>query len=388
MPINISILGSTGSIGTQTLEVVNEFKKEIKVVGLAAGNNTKLLAQQIKKYTPKAISIKENKDLKFFKKPSSLAVYFGDKGNCTIATLPQAQIVVIATPGLAGINPTLAAIKSKKKIALATKEVLVSAGKIVTQEAKRAGVNLLPIDSEHSAIFQCLEGKDIKEVSKIIITASGGPFRGFKQNQLRKVTRQQALNHPNWKMGKKITIDSATLMNKGLEVIEAMWLFGISFEKIQVVIHPQSVIHSAVEFVDGSIMAQIGPSDMRIPIQYALLYPGKRQPNTLKRLSFDDYPALTFEKPDLKTFRCLELALQAAKTGGNMPAVMTAANDIAVDAFLKEKITFYKIPDIIEDVLEKHTSSLATTVEEIFEVDQWARDAAYDIVKQLQNKKL
>src|SRR3989344_150654 len=329
IPINISILGSTGSVGTQTLEVVDQFKNQLKVVGLAAGGNLGLLQKQIKKYRPKVVSVKTEEDAK------KLGVWWGDEGNCKVATVSQANKVVIATPGLAGIKPTLAAIRKKKTVALATKEVLVSAGQIVTKEAKKHKVDLIPIDSEHAAIFQCLEGRRADEVKRIILTASGGPFRGKKSKDLKNIKVEQALAHPNWKMGAKITIDSATLMNKGFEVIEAMWLFGVPLSKITVVVHPQSIIHSAVEFVDGSILAQIGPSDMRLPIQFALFYPGKRQKNSFRRFSFSEFGTLSFEEPDIRTFRCLDLANKAMVEGKSAPAVLTAANDIAVDAFLK-----------------------------------------------------
>src|SRR3989344_3594596 len=343
MPVNISVLGSTGSIGTQTLEVVDQFKNQINVVGLTAGSNTKLLKAQIKKYRPKIVSVKREKDARIIEK-----AHFGDEGNCAVATLPSVDKVVIATPGLAGIKPTLAAIGSKKTLALATKEVLVAAGQIVTRQAKKNKVKILPIDSEHSAIFQCLEGREVDEVKRVILTASGGPFRGMKARQLKNITPSQALKHPNWKMGAKITIDSATLMNKGFEVIEAIWLFGVPLSKITVVVHPQSIIHSAVEFIDGSIIAQLGPSDMRLPIQFALLYPGKRKENSFRKFSFGDFSALSFEEPDLKIFRCLDLAFGAIDQGKTMPAVMTAANDIAVEAFLNKKLPFLRIPDVIE----------------------------------------
>lgn len=375
MRIGLSILGSTGSIGTQTLAVVEQFKNSLKVVGLAAGSNLDLLRKQIKKYRPVAVSVKSEEDAKSLRK-----AYWGDEGNCTVATLPQSDKVVIATPGLAGIKPTLAAISKKKTIALATKEVLVAAGGLVTREAKKHKVKILPIDSEHSAIFQCLEGRTVGEVKRIILTASGGPFRGMKANQLKKVRPEQALAHPNWKMGAKITIDSATLMNKGFEVCEAMWLFRVPLSKIKVVVHPQSIIHSAVEFVDGSIIAQMGPSDMRLPIQFALLYPGKRQENNFRRFSFGDYPSLSFEEPDIKTFRCLGLAFQAISAGKTATAVLTAANDIAVEAFLAEKLPFWRIPDVVESTLLAHKPKRYSSLAEILEVDSWARDTAAKFV--------
>src|SRR3989344_944679 len=374
IPINISILGSTGSVGTQTLEVVDQFKNQLKVVGLAAGGNLGLLQKQIKKYRPKVVSVKTEEDAK------KLGVWWGDEGNCKVATVSQANKVVIATPGLAGIKPTLAAIRAKKTIALATKEVLVAAGQIVTQEAVKNKVEIVPIDSEHSAIFQSLQGREISEVKRIILTASGGPFRGKKTKDLKNVRVEQALAHPNWKMGAKITIDSATLMNKGFEVIEAMWLSGVPFSKIRVVVHPQSVIHSAVEFVDGSIIAQIGPSDMRLPIQYALLYPGKREVNNFRRFSFSDFSTLSFEQPDIKTFRCLGLAYKAISVGKSAPAVLTAANDVAVEAFLAEKLPFWRIPDVVESTLDANHPQRYSSLEEILEVDAWARSLAAKFV--------
>ena len=372
--MNISILGSTGSIGTQTLDVVDQFRRDIKVVGLAAGENLELLRKQIRKYRPKVVSVKSESDAK------KLRVEFGDKGNCAVATAPGVDKVVIATPGLAGIKPTLFAIKAKKTICLATKEVLVAAGDLVTAEARKHRVKILPIDSEHSAIFQCLEGRSPDEVKRIILTASGGPFRGKKLKDLKNVVPEQALAHPNWKMGRKITVDSATLMNKGFEICEAMWLFGVPLSKIKVVVHPQSVIHSAVEFVDGSIIAQVGPSDMRLPIQFALLYPGKRKVNNFKRFSFTDFSSLTFEEPDTKTFRCLDLAFKAISAGESAPAVLTAANDVAVEAFLNRKLPFLAIADVVESTLKSHKVTKYSNLSEILEVDAWAREKAAKFV--------
>lgn len=382
MSSKIAILGSTGSIGTQTLEVVKEHRNLLQVEGLAVGKNIPLLKSQVKQFSPSVVSMLNQKDIIYFediRKNKKLNVQWGEKGNIKIATIPDVNTVVVATPGLPGIKPTLEAIKRKKTIALATKEVLVSAGKIIMSETKKQKVKILPVDSEHSAIFQCLEGRNTKEVSSIYLTCSGGPFRGKKLNQLKKVTLRQALNHPNWKMGKKISIDSATLMNKGFEVIEAHFLFGIPLDKIKVIIHPQSIVHSAVEFLDGSIMAQIGPPDMRLPIQYALLYP-KRQKNNFKRFSFSDYKALSFEEPDIRTFRCLNLAYRAAKLGGTTPAVLTAANDIAVEAFLDKMLPFHKIPEIIERALEAHTIKLNPTLDEIFESDSWTRNFTRSLI--------
>ena len=377
--MNISVLGSTGSIGTQTLEVVSAHPGKLKVLGLSAGSNTGLLKQQIKKFKPKAVSVKSEEYAKKLSGKSS-KIYFGDKGNIKIATLKGVDKVVIATPGLAGIAPTLAAIGAKKTICLATKEVLVAAGELVTTEARKNKVDLVPIDSEHSAIFQCLQGRSEKEIKRIILTASGGPFRGKNLKDLKKITPKQALAHPTWKMGQKITIDSATLMNKGFEVIEAMWLFGVPLSKIEVVVHPQSIIHSAVEFVDGSIIAQMGASDMRLPIQYALFYPGKRLANKFRRFSFTDSKGLTFEEPDRKTFRCLDLASKAIGEGKTAPAVLTAANDVAVEAFLAGKLPFLRIADVIESTLSSNNVKKYSSLEELLVVDGWARDKAAQFV--------
>lgn len=381
--MNISVLGSTGSIGTQTLEVVDSHSDSLRILGLAAGGNIDLLNRQIKKYRPGVVSVRQEEDVKRILKLKGgklSKIHFGDSGNREVATLKNVQKVVIATPGLAGISPTLAAIRAKKTIALATKEVLVAAGELVVSETKKYKVNLLPIDSEHSAIFQCLTGRSPVEVKKIILTASGGPFRGKKPKQLKNITPVHALAHPTWKMGQKITVDSATLMNKGFEVIEAMWLFGVPLSKIEVVVHPQSIIHSAVEFVDGSIIAQMGASDMRVPIQYALFYPGKRVFNNFRRFSFSDSRGLSFEEPDRKTFRCLDLASKAVLEGKTAPAVLTAANDVAVEAFLAGRLSFLGIADVVESTLNAHSTKKYSNIEELLVADAWARDRASQFV--------
>lgn len=383
MITNVSILGSTGSIGTQTLDVVKEHPDFLCPLGLSAGLNHELLLNQSDEYKPNLISIKNEKDALLLKKKlkrKKVDVLWGEEGNIAVATLPQTNRVVISTPGFPGIRPTIEAIKKKKTIAIATKEVLVAAGSVVTREAKKNNTKILPVDSEHSAIFQCIEGRPVSDISRIFITCSGGPFRGMNARQLNNVTLKQALSHPSWKMGKKITIDSSTLMNKGFEVIEAHWLFGIPYEKIKVIVHPQSVIHSAVEFIDGTIIAQIGPADMRLPIQYALFHPENRKTNSFKRFSFDDYPNISFEHPDKKTFRCLDLAYQAGRKDQTYPAVLNAANDIAVEAFLAEKITFSKIAQVIEKTLEMHKPLLSPNLEEILEVDGWAREYATSLI--------
>ena len=378
--MNISVLGSTGSIGTQTLEVVSAYPGKLKVLGLSAGSNTSLLGKQIRKFKPAVVSVKREEDVKKLRSLRLPKVKFGDSGNIEVATLKKVEKVVIATPGLAGISPTLAAIRAKKTICLATKEVLVAAGELVVSEAKKHKVDLLPIDSEHSAIFQCIAERSASEIKRIILTCSGGPFRGMKPKQLKKITPAQALAHPTWKMGQKITIDSATLMNKGFEVIEAMWLFGVSLSKIKVVVHPQSIIHSAVEFVDGSIIAQMGASDMRLPIQYALFYSGKRLENNFRRFSFTDSKGLSFEEPDRKTFRCLDLASKAIGEGKTAPAVLTAANDVAVEAFLAGRLSFLRIADVVESTLGANCAKKYSSLGELLVVDAWARDKAEQFV--------
>lgn len=383
MVTNISILGSTGSIGTQTINVLSAHRKYFKPIGLSAGSNVDLLKKQILEFSPKAVSVASEENAQFLKKTMngrSVDILWGEEGNIKIATLPDVDKVVIATLGLPGIRPTLAAIDVGKTVALATKEVLVAAGQVITKAARINGVQILPIDSEHSAIFQCIQGRSKEEINKIFLTCSGGPFRGMRASQLKKVKLGQALKHPNWKMGQKITIDSATLMNKGFEAIEASWLFGVPLGKIKVIVHPQSVIHSAVEFTDGSIIAQIGPPDMRLPIQYALFYPQKAEKNHFSSFSFDQYPNLSFETPDTKTFRCLKLAYEAMESGGTYPAVLNGANDVAVGAFLQDRIAFVDIPVFVEKTLEKHKVNLNPTIEDIFEADQWARGFASSLV--------
>lgn len=383
---SVSILGSTGSIGTQTLDVVRAHRNFLEASGLAVGTNINLLGSQISEFSPRTVSVFDPIKaglLRMRLRNKKIEVFSGEEGSVRVAADPQTKQVVVATPGLPGLRPTLAAIRQKKTIALATKEVLVAAGSIILKEARSFGSQILPIDSEHSAIFQCLEGRSMDEVNRIFLTCSGGPFRGMKPKQLKKVTSRQALTHPNWKMGRKITIDSATLMNKGFEVIEAHWLFGLPFEKIKVIVHPQSVIHSAVEFIDGTMIAQIGPRDMRLPIQFALFYPAKRKLNRFKRFTFTDFPNMSFEHPDKKTFRCLELAYWAGKKGGTYPAVLNAANDIAVDAFLTGRLPFYQIQDVVEKTLENHKSFKPTNLEEILAVDDWARQYAREVIQKL-----
>ncbi len=349
---NIAILGSTGSIGTQTLAIVRQ-QKDIKVWALAAGKNIDLLERQIREFAPVLAAVWEEEDAKKLRtKVSDLSVRIvsGMDGMIEVAVFPQAEMLVTAIVGMIGLRPTVAAIRAKKQIALANKETLVTAGHLIMPLAKEYGVSILPVDSEHSAIFQSLNGEVGNRIHKILLTASGGPFRGKTKSQLAKMQVEDALKHPNWSMGKKITIDSATMVNKGLEVMEAKWLFGTQLSDIQVVVQPQSVIHSMVEYEDGSIIAQLGTPDMRLPIQYALYYP-KRMPLSGQRLDFYKLGCLTFEQPDLETFDGLKLAYEAARRGGNLPAIFNAANERAVAKFLSRSISFLEITQIIHECM-------------------------------------
>ncbi len=366
----IAILGSTGSIGTQTLEIVRE-QKDIQVTAMAAGSNIDLLEAQIREFRPALVAVWDEKKAKELKEKTAdmgIRVVTGMEGLLEVAEEPQSEILVTAIVGMLGIRPTIAAIQSGKDIALANKETLVTAGHIIMPLAKKYGVSILPVDSEHSAIFQSLQGAAGNAVYKIILTASGGPFRGRTSEELDSVQVEDALKHPNWSMGRKITIDSATLVNKGLEMMEAKWLFDVKPEQIQVTVHPQSVIHSAVEFEDGAIIAQLGTPDMRLPIQYALYYP-KRRCLSGGRLDLFDLKSLTFERPDTKTFRGLALACEAMAQGGNMPAVFNAANEKAVAMFLERKIAFPDIPDIIEACMEQITFEESPVVEQILKTE-------------------
>lgn len=346
---SISLLGSTGSIGTQTLDVIRN-NKDIRVAALAAGTRVKELAEQIREFKPLLACVATKKganELKTLVADMDVKIVYGDEGLVEAATIQEADIVLTAVVGMMGIVPTIEAIKARKDIALANKETLVTAGHIIMSLAKECNVSIYPVDSEHSAIFQSLNGENRSEVSKILLTASGGPFRGKTIDDLKNVTVEDALNHPNWAMGKKITIDSSTMVNKGLEVMEAQWLFDVPVEKVQVIVQPQSIIHSMVEFVDGGIMAQLGSPDMRLPIQYALYYPHRRFLNTQK-IDFYELGKITFEKPDFETFKGLRLAYEAAGKGGNIPTAFNAANELAVAAFLDRKIKYLDISDMIE----------------------------------------
>lgn len=364
--INIAILGSTGSIGTQTLEIVDS-NLDIQVMGLAAGNNVDLLEQQIRKYRPRLAAVWSEKawhDLQMRVADLPVRVVCGMEGLLEIATMEETNILVTAIVGMIGIRPTIAAIEAGKNIALANKETLVTAGHLIMPLAKEKGVSILPVDSEHSAIFQSLKTENAEQIEKILLTASGGPFRGKKREELAGIQVEDALKHPNWSMGQKITIDSSTLVNKGLEVIEAKWLFEAELEQIQVVVHPQSIIHSMVQFKDGGILAQMGMPDMKLPIQYALTYP-KRRPMGGKRVDFYELGQLTFEKPDTETFRGLKLAYEAAHIGGSMPTVYNAANEKAVSLFLERKISYLQITELILEAMNNHKVIANPTVEEI-----------------------
>lgn len=371
----ISILGSTGSIGTQALDVIKH-SGEYKVMALTTNKNIELLEQQALEFSPKLVAVMnldKSKILKDRLRGYNIKVVSGIDGLKEAAALAGTDIVITSVVGMIGLLPTLEAIKCGKKIALANKETLVTAGEIVMREALKNKVDIIPVDSEHSAIFQALSCGNKDEISKLILTASGGPFRGRNKQDLTHVRVEDALKHPNWTMGKKLTIDSATLMNKGLEVIEAKWLFNVSIEKIDVIIHPQSIIHSMVEYIDGSIIAHMGIPDMRIPIQYALTYPNRAK-NRLNKLNFINVKELTFEVPDTKVFPCLELAYEAIKSGGTMPAVLNASNEVAVEMFLSNKIKFLEIPEIIHNVMTCHTTINNPTLDDILQSDKWARE--------------
>ena len=377
----ISIIGSTGSIGVQTLDVARNLG--IKVAGLSANSNIDLLEEQVRAFLPSVVSVGTKQLAKTLEERINglnIEIYYGNEGMNRVVELEQVDTVVTSVVGIAGLLPTMHAIKHKKNIALANKETLVTAGSIVMQAARENGVVIYPVDSEHSAIYQCLMGNNLKEVEKLIITASGGPFRGKTIEQLKDIKPEQALKHPNWSMGSKITIDSATLMNKGLEVIEAKWLFDMPLDRIQVLVHPQSIIHSMVEYVDGSLMAQLGSPDMRIPIQLALTYP-ERYSNKFNKLDLLKCGLLNFEEPDTKTFRCLQYAFDALKEGGTMPAAMNAANEIAVASFLEGRLSFLGIAQTIESVMNKHNTNTLPGLDDIIEVDEWARNMAKELIQ-------
>ena len=366
-PKRLAVLGSTGSIGQQTLDVVRALPHHFRIVGLAAGQNIDLLAQQINEFKPAFVHYESNGKL-----PHQAGTDYQILSPEDIASHPDVDTVVIATSGKAGLVPILAAVRAGKTVALANKESLVMAGEIITSEAKRHSARILPIDSEHSAIWQCLNGET--QPARLILTASGGPFRNYSSAQMEKVTVEQSLKHPSWQMGKKVTVDSATLMNKGLEIIEAHWLFDMPFDKISVLVHPQSIIHSMVEFIDGSVKAQLSYPDMRLPIQYALSYPDRLANSQLPKLDWGKIASLTFEPPDTDTFTCLKLAIEAGKQGGTYPAVLCAADEVAVELFLSRKIKFTDIALVVEKTLVEHKSVTHPTLEQIMAADDWARN--------------
>jgi 1-deoxy-D-xylulose-5-phosphate reductoisomerase len=381
----VVILGSTGSIGESALKVARDIPERMEVVGLAAGRSAKALLAQATEFKPRAVALHDESEMDGIRGqlPAGTAGYGGAQGLIELATLPEADLVLISIVGTAGLAPALAAIRAGKAIAVASKEILVMAGEEVTREAAKHHVPILPVDSEHNAIFQCLVGEPTRHIRKLILTASGGPFRRTAKADLAKVTPEQALKHPTWNMGRKITIDSATLFNKGLEMIEARWLFGVPMEQVDVVVHPQSIVHSLVEFVDGSQLAQLSHSDMCFPIQYAVTYPD-RLPNRLKPLNLAEVSALHFEKPDPDRFPALRLAREAGMTGGTLPAVMNAANEIAVPAFLEGKIPFPAIWETVEAVMRQHETVEHPPLEAILQADAWAREAAQKEVARLQ----
>jgi 1-deoxy-D-xylulose-5-phosphate reductoisomerase len=379
----IAIFGSTGSIGKQALEVITAYPDKFEVEVLTAQNNAAMLVDQAIQFQPNAVVIGNEKHYTMVKEALTkypVKVYAGENSLASVAQMETVDLVLTALVGYSGLKPTLKAIEAGKTIALANKETLVVAGELVTKLAREKGVNIYPVDSEHSAIFQCIVGEFHNKIEKIILTASGGPFRGKKIDFLKSVTKTQALKHPNWTMGAKITVDSATLMNKGLEVIEAKWLFGVTDKQVEVVVHPQSIIHSLVQFEDGSIKAQMGLPDMRLPIQFAMSYPERLKSN-FPRFDFINYPSLTFEKPDIETFRNLALAFEALHRGGNMPCVLNAANEVAVAEFLKDKVGFIEMSDIVEHCLAKITFINSPSYEDYVNTDKETRIRAMELIK-------
>jgi len=372
---SIAILGSTGSIGTQALEVIEEQSEHFEVEVLTAHSNLVLLKEQARKFKPNCVVIGNEEAYESLKDElweEGIKVYCGPEALCQVVEMEEVDIVLTALVGFAGLKPTMRAIEAGKNIALANKETLVVAGELVTEAARAKGVNIYPIDSEHSAIFQCLVGEFHNPIEKIYLTASGGPFRGWTSEQLATVTKEKALKHPNWEMGAKITIDSATLMNKGLEMIEAKWLFGLATEQIDVIVHPQSIIHSIAQFEDGSMKAQMGLPDMKLPIQFALGFPNRLK-SKFPRFNFMDYPQLTFEQPDKETFTCLSLAFEAMSMGGSMPCVLNAANEVAVAAFLKDEIGFLEIPKMVKSAMDNHEVIPKPTLNQLIQVDAQTR---------------
>jgi len=379
----IAILGATGSVGTQALDVIRAFPDKFEAVVLTCGSNAELLIKQALEFKPKSVVVTDPTQYKVVKEALAFQdtlVLYGEEGLIEVVQYAEIGIVLNAIVGSAGLKPTVMAIQSRKDIALANKETLVVAGELIMALVKEYGVNMLPVDSEHSAIFQCLVGEEQNPIEKIYVTASGGPFRGRKRDELLQVTKAQALKHPNWSMGAKITIDSASLMNKGLEVIEAKWLFDLAIDQVDVIVHPQSIVHSLVQFKDGSMKAQMGVPDMKLPIQYALTYPARFE-NNFERFNFMDYPTLQFEKADMETFRNLALAYETLRAGGNKSCILNAANEVVVAAFLADKIGFLEMSDVIENTLEKVEFIANPTLEDYLETDRLARLITKEIIK-------
>ncbi len=383
---NITILGSTGSIGTSTLKVLDTNPDRYRVIALTAGNNIDLLQAQIEKYSPLAAAVSQQDQAEILRSRLSrdikTEILWGDDGVTEIASMDEADMVVSAISGAAGLLPTYEAIRSGKDIALANKETMVMAGAMIMDLAEKKKVSMLPVDSEHSAVFQSLQGHNRADLNRIILTASGGPFREYSLSQIEDITPEMALKHPNWEMGKKITIDSATLMNKGLEIIEAKWLFNLDLDQIDVLVHPESIIHSMVEYNDGSVIAQLGVPDMMTPISYALSYPEHLRTN-LPQLRLETIGKLTFFEPDMVKFRCLKLAIDALKEGKSMPAVLNGANEIAVASFLEKEISFLQIPEIIEKTMHAHNSSSVDSIQGVIAADSWARAKAQEEINRI-----
>ncbi len=380
----IVILGSTGSIGTGTLDIVKQFSLDFKAVGLTTNSNVRLLSRQIREFNPRFVCVNDKAGSLALKSrfDSKIKIFSGESGLLEMLETERIDKVMLSISGAAALMPLLKAIENGKDIALANKEALVMAGPIVMNNARKKSVKIIPVDSEQSAIWQCLEGRDKSKIKTIYLTASGGPFLRLSKKQFRNISVKDALSHPRWKMGEKITVDSATLVNKGLEILEAMYLFGVTADKIKVIIHPESIIHSMVEFVDGSIIAQLSVTDMRVPIQYALLYPERLQ-NNLRGVDFCKLRQLNFEKPDFRKFPCLALAYRAAYAGGTVPCVLNAANEVSVEAFLKRNLRFASIPKVIEKVLDCHQNKLVPDLGDILEADKWARQEATKLVERI-----
>lgn len=378
----IAVLGSTGSVGVNVLKVISEFKDKFKVSGLTTYRNLNLLKKQIAQFNPKMVAIQDLEVAKDFKIKNRIKVFKGIEGLVRVATDREIDMVIVCTMGSSSLLPLIESIKSRKEISLASKEPIIMAGELINRLCQKYQVKLIPIDSEHSAIFQCLNGRDIREVRRIILTSSGGPFRLTKKEDFENIKPEDALKHPCWKMGKKITIDSATLMNKGLEIIEARWLFNLPLEKIEVVIHPEAIVHSLVEFIDGNILALLGITDMRLPIQYALTYP-KRYPTSLKFLDLTKVKSLTFEKPDFKKFPSLNLAYEVAYKGKSYPCVLNASDEVCVEAFLQGKIKITQIIPIISEVIKRHRSVSLNTIEDVLKIDNWARGETYKLIRKV-----